>query len=337
MTLLITLVNRAQALLVSDRRLSWPDGRPPDDEANKAVVVTMPGARFLVGFTGLAEIASKSTVEWFLDAFTKAAAPDFQPGPTIERFAATATVAFAALPHDSRTKRLSVAGVGYLDVTTPPLAVRWRVSNFEAADGTWSADAADTFSAHLTQDLRRSSVASFATLDGGWNDMGKDAERAYMQLARMLGDGRPAGALAGKALEVVRLAADHNPLIGPQVMTLILPRDGAPTARYDSAAATPTVFSPAFLSLSPAGSLMVSNIQTTSGAPVSGPKLPRNAPCWCGSLKKYKRCHGASSVGHAAGRSGVRLVIGHGQPRVGFANGAATDPADRSAVPDGDS
>ncbi|TAG65149.1 MAG: hypothetical protein EAZ24_16940, partial [Burkholderiales bacterium] len=24
-----------------------------------------------------------------------------------------------------------------------------------------------------------------------------------------------------------------------------------------------------------------------------GPKLGRNDPCWCGSGKKYKHCHGA--------------------------------------------
>jgi len=24
-----------------------------------------------------------------------------------------------------------------------------------------------------------------------------------------------------------------------------------------------------------------------------GPKVGRNEPCWCGSGKKYKRCHGA--------------------------------------------
>jgi preprotein translocase subunit SecA len=25
----------------------------------------------------------------------------------------------------------------------------------------------------------------------------------------------------------------------------------------------------------------------------AGPKLGRNDPCWCGSGKKFKRCHGA--------------------------------------------
>jgi preprotein translocase subunit SecA len=30
-----------------------------------------------------------------------------------------------------------------------------------------------------------------------------------------------------------------------------------------------------------------------SGAPASAAKLGRNDPCWCGSGKKFKRCHGA--------------------------------------------
>ena len=34
-----------------------------------------------------------------------------------------------------------------------------------------------------------------------------------------------------------------------------------------------------------------------NGAPApqarSGPKIGRNDPCWCGSGKKYKKCHGA--------------------------------------------
>jgi preprotein translocase subunit SecA len=31
------------------------------------------------------------------------------------------------------------------------------------------------------------------------------------------------------------------------------------------------------------------------GVPIvrQGPKLGRNDPCWCGSGKKYKHCHGA--------------------------------------------
>ena len=31
-----------------------------------------------------------------------------------------------------------------------------------------------------------------------------------------------------------------------------------------------------------------------AGQPPDGEKLGRNDPCWCGSGKKFKRCHGAS-------------------------------------------
>jgi preprotein translocase subunit SecA len=27
-----------------------------------------------------------------------------------------------------------------------------------------------------------------------------------------------------------------------------------------------------------------------------GPKVGRNDPCWCGSGKKYKKCHGATET-----------------------------------------
>jgi uncharacterized protein YecA (UPF0149 family) len=33
----------------------------------------------------------------------------------------------------------------------------------------------------------------------------------------------------------------------------------------------------------------------------SGPKVGRNEPCPCGSGKKYKKCHGATGAGAAAG------------------------------------
>jgi preprotein translocase subunit SecA len=34
-------------------------------------------------------------------------------------------------------------------------------------------------------------------------------------------------------------------------------------------------------------------IQSGGGAPGSGEEPGRNDPCWCGSGKKYKKCHGA--------------------------------------------
>jgi preprotein translocase subunit SecA len=33
----------------------------------------------------------------------------------------------------------------------------------------------------------------------------------------------------------------------------------------------------------------------TPAAKVNGKKIGRNDPCWCGSGKKYKRCHGVAA------------------------------------------
>ncbi|HEX2757262.1 MAG TPA: SEC-C metal-binding domain-containing protein, partial [Thermoanaerobaculia bacterium] len=35
--------------------------------------------------------------------------------------------------------------------------------------------------------------------------------------------------------------------------------------------------------------------------PAAGPQVGRNEPCPCGSGKKYKKCHGATGTGAAAG------------------------------------
>jgi preprotein translocase subunit SecA len=37
-----------------------------------------------------------------------------------------------------------------------------------------------------------------------------------------------------------------------------------------------------------------SSASTTSSAPKSHDKLGRNDPCWCGSKRKFKQCHGRS-------------------------------------------
>ena len=36
--------------------------------------------------------------------------------------------------------------------------------------------------------------------------------------------------------------------------------------------------------------------------PKSAMDMPRNAPCWCGSGKKYKRCHYESDRRHFASK-----------------------------------
>ena len=75
-------------------------------------------------------------------------------------------------------------------------------------------------------------------------------------------------------VDALLLACTHYPLLFRTISEVMGPN----VTVVDSAAATATAV---------AGN--------GNGAPAarSGPKIGRNDPCWCGSGKKYKRCHGA--------------------------------------------
>jgi hypothetical protein len=62
MTLIFTLATYNKIVQVSDRRLTWSDGRIADDEANKAICVSCKDACFSVAYTGLA-VVGKSLIK----------------------------------------------------------------------------------------------------------------------------------------------------------------------------------------------------------------------------------------------------------------------------------
>jgi hypothetical protein len=76
-TMIIALGNMQNAILVSDRRLTMPDGSP-NDESNKAFVLLARDARMAIGFAGLAEVPSLGfrTRFWLPQAVADVAPPD---------------------------------------------------------------------------------------------------------------------------------------------------------------------------------------------------------------------------------------------------------------------
>jgi hypothetical protein len=72
MTLIFTLATYSKVVQVSDRRLTWPDGRLDDDESNKAICVSCKDADFSVAYTGLAKIGKKliASDDWLTDYLT---------------------------------------------------------------------------------------------------------------------------------------------------------------------------------------------------------------------------------------------------------------------------
>ena len=64
MTLIITAASPQTIVQVSDRKLTFPDGRKYRDNANKAIVVWCDDAHFSVAYTRLAHIREKGTNIW---------------------------------------------------------------------------------------------------------------------------------------------------------------------------------------------------------------------------------------------------------------------------------
>src|SRR3712207_1704100 len=59
MTLILTALSPQRVVQVSDRKLTFKDGRTYHDDANKAVIVYCDDGQFSVAYTGLAHVRDK--------------------------------------------------------------------------------------------------------------------------------------------------------------------------------------------------------------------------------------------------------------------------------------
>lgn len=138
MTLILTALNERCVVQVSDRRLT-SNGKLVDDEANKAIALTLPDARLSVAFTGLARAGSFDTRDWLMEAIHRASKDEGNAPALIERVADTATRTFKETPSICSTapqnRRLDIVFAGYGLLQTPPILFHAQVSNL-MPDGT---------------------------------------------------------------------------------------------------------------------------------------------------------------------------------------------------------
>lgn len=66
MTLIASAIHKHQAFLAIDSRLS-AGGEPVEEDAIKCAHITSVEGKLLIGFTGLAEVNGKPTIDWILD------------------------------------------------------------------------------------------------------------------------------------------------------------------------------------------------------------------------------------------------------------------------------
>jgi hypothetical protein len=131
---------------------------------------------------------------------------------------------------------------------------------------------------------------------GNWRAMTDEDEVALRDLLQQR---KPARAITGKAVELVRQVADRpaaSGTIGKQLSVIRIPRDcqQPPLSEYHSDASSYVAYGSDQVLLPSNWAIKDFQVRAVGGPgalPVSVRKVGRNHPCPCGSGKKYKYCH----------------------------------------------
>jgi len=312
-TLVMTLANNDQAIILADRRTSQrrtitsPDGRitvarhPVNEEYNKLAAFVCKNARVGVGFTGVATTPTGfNTSQWILDALMEAARPSQFLQPTVERLRGIATRDIGTLPGENR---LTVVLAGYVYSDAPPLGCLYWISNFEGLGARRYGPVRQAFESYvITQD--RPSPEPFLLMNAYGSTgalMNRVSQEDGAAVRQLLEQRRPARAIRDKALEALnRIGAPRGELgrIGRQCGSIVVPSalSEPVMTEYLSDENRWEVEYPNQLVMVGAetdGAFMGLSVRVGDQAPpLAVRKVPRNHPCPCGSGTKYKRCHG---------------------------------------------
>ena len=253
------------------------------------------------GYTGLAKWGNFSTREWLSKALHDSAPPDFAIDETLERLKANATETFnydPSLKNAPRAhKKMCVMFSGYIYLEGKAIQGCAILSNYHDVENNGSLpEAADEFEIYSAKN--DTPTPAFVRRVGSSDAM---VEEDINVLRKMLLKAKPAQAIVGKAFEIVRDIADRpksGGAIGKQLTSIVVPRDPKMKVRssYSTEILKRETYMPTIEYLLPDQHMTVSNISIKpvedTTPPLSVPKVNKNAPCPCGSNKKYRHCHG---------------------------------------------
>jgi hypothetical protein len=307
MTLIIGLGNTEYMLQVSDRRLT-SDGLTVDEESCKGASFICENGRFVFGFTGLAQVGGLIIRRWIMDRLLESGPPEFTAKNILHRFTVRASHDFCTGAPFSKLaasdKRLSIMFLGYLYHHEPPMAAYAIITNYQDfTTGRDSPEAWTDFRDYYWNEKRPyKGEISLVQRIGVWQAM---PEYRVPQFRCLLEEGKPFQALVGKAVEFLRQVSDERVskgTVGKQISWIVVYRD--PTrgiqSGYESAKNVHQVWMPGGCTVTQKASFAFDDISLAAVDPITTrpmavPKVHRNAPCPCGSGKKYRKCHGRSS------------------------------------------
>jgi hypothetical protein len=309
MTLVVGAQNNDYALQVSDRRLTAEDGSVVDDESNKLYIFESDSCRFLVGYSGLARLSGTGgfdTKDWLAEALRDAAPPDYIPDNFIERLRVAATARFTTRSVrrlKPSAQLMSIMLNGFVYTSIGPLVSYCVLTNYQDFErGDDDREPWPEFRAwwRILQDPVK--PAWSVGRIGAWRSFATEQIDAVKALVI---SGRPPKAVVGKTVELIRAVAGPpgtHSTVGRQLMSAIILSDaskGSSFAYHSDTAQTTYHMAGLVISNSQQGGVIIRDGMFAAvepdAPPVIFPTQRRNQLCACGSGKKYKRCHGATS------------------------------------------
>lgn len=298
MTFAIVAANADQVVQVSDRRLTW-NGKLGSEAAIKAGHLLCDDASVLYCFTGLAQIGSHSTSFWLMDTLALSAKQEPLWRELIEVFAERASNYFATVPAirelPASHRRLTVMFTGY---TSGQFIVNALVSNFQ--DFTNFIDhpeARKSFTVYAEKSIVSApqnptiiqAIGAFSALT--------IADETELRL--MLEQRAAAEAIRQKAASLVQaISARHRSAgtVGKRLNTARLDfrNPTIPVSGYISDVVENAISLIDQVDGRSYGTgIQIGSVQFSAQSPIVFPKVHRNAPCPCGSGKKFRYCHRA--------------------------------------------
>jgi len=241
-----------------------------------------------------------------LETFTNCGPPDYSIEQTIHRFADIATNTFwnhpllATTPKELKGLTITFSGFGYGPDQSAVSQIMMVSNCVDKHNHMHPKEPQSEFEVF-------SSVTNLLDKDfqGVIHPIGNVSaiiKNELDDIKHMLRQRRPWDAIARKAVFSIRHLADRpksGVTIGKDLMVVVMPRDATktPTALLARTNGSNTLVMPDYIKLSPNDGMIVSGFEFISHdqqplSPVVAPTLSRNSPCYCGSNKAYKRCHG---------------------------------------------
>ena len=282
MTLLIAISNRSFAAILGDRRIV-AGRKVVDDETNKVCVLFCDDARMVVGYAGFAGVNRFKTQDWLRDSLGSISEKKCSLNEILEEFTKRATATFRKLSKQIATVFL-FSGFHFLP---QPTNCAFEVTN-------WNRQSYSFFPGRQFRLLELGNPGQVTVEAAGY--LAALSKQHKDSLAKMLQHGNPEPEVLRKAVSVIRqIARDPKSkgYVGIQCNSGVVPctPDTWVTGTYHSARANLNAYGPDIVIGVSDGKLLVTGMKLSAGLILSGPTIRKSEPCWCGSGKRFGKCH----------------------------------------------